>query len=67
MIIKEITTREEMKKTNGKNFLTVTTLYKEAFKYIIKILENSDILLVITENLKNDDFKIQFFKITEEE
>ena len=65
MKIKEITTTEELKNKNinSKNFTIVNVFYKQNFRYTIKIIENKNILLVITEDTKSEYFKIQFFEI----
>ena len=67
MKIKEITTTEELKNKNinSKNFTIVNVFYKQNFRYTIKIIENKNILLIITEDTKSEDFKIQFFEIVE--
>jgi len=65
MKIKEITTTEELKNKNinSKNFIIANVFYKQNFRYTIKIIENKNILLVVTEDTKSEYFKIQFFEI----
>ena len=67
MKIKEITTTAELKSKNinSKDFTIVNIFYKQYFKYTIKIIENKNILLVVTEDTKSEYFKIQFFEIME--
>lgn len=67
MKIKEITTTEELKNKNinSNKFVPINIFYKNNFKYEIKIIENKNILLVITEDTKSEYFKIQFFEIVE--
>lgn len=67
MKIKEITTTEELKNKNinSNKFILVNVFYKDNFKYEIKIIENKNILLVVTEDIKSEFFKIQFFEIAE--
>lgn len=67
MKIKEITTTEELKNKNinSNKFIPINIFYKDNFKYEIKIIENKNILLVVTEDTKSEYFKIQFFEIVE--
>lgn len=67
MKIKEIITLKELKSKNinSKDFTIVNIFYKQNFRYTIKIIENKNILLVITEDTKSENFKIQFFEIVE--
>ena len=67
MKIKEIITTEELKNKNinSKDFTTVNIFHKQHFRYTIKIIKNKNILLIITEDTKSEDFKIQFFEIVE--